>query len=197
MRPILAWTFCGTDASLNFSARRTGQNAEMRQHPNSRGQMLAAVPGAQWPRFSSVALAPQPHWALLLDRRLIDLPPCKSKNKRRKLVEIPENLAAWLTPQAKAEGSIMPRAKVQVAMANAVEKAGIEWPHNCLRHSFCSHAVALHGFTWTSLQADHSESMLRDHYWEVVTKFEADIRRASNNSRNTVLVHNNSPNTFN
>ena len=68
----------------------------------------------------------------------------------------------------------MPRAKVQVAMANAVEKAGIEWPHNCLRHSFCSHAVALHGFTWTSLQADHSERMLRDHYREVVTKFEAD-----------------------
>ena len=125
-------------------------------------------------RFSSVALTPHPHWALLLDRPLIDLPPAKSKNKRRKLVEIPENLAAWLTPQAKTEGSIMPRAKVQVAMANAVEKAGIEWPHNCLRHSFCSHAVALHGFTWTSLQADHSERMLRDHYREVVTKFEAD-----------------------
>ena len=68
----------------------------------------------------------------------------------------------------------MPRAKVQVAMANAVEKAGIEWPHNCLRHSFCSHAVVLHGFTWTSLQADHSERMLRDHYREVVTKIEAD-----------------------
>ena len=109
-----------------------------------------------------------------LDRRLIDLPPAKSKNKRRKLVEIPENLAAWLTPHAKPEGSIMPRAKVQVAMENAVEKARIEWPHNCLRHSFCSHAVALHGFTWTSLQADHSERMLRDQYREVVTKFEAD-----------------------
>src|SRR6266853_182015 len=27
-----------------------------------------------------------------LDRRLIELPPAKSKNKRRKLVEIPENL---------------------------------------------------------------------------------------------------------
>src|SRR5258705_3740810 len=45
--------------------------------------------------------------------------------------------------------------KVQVAMENAVEEAEIDWPHNCLRHSFCSHAVALHGFTWTSLQADH------------------------------------------
>ena len=68
----------------------------------------------------------------------------------------------------------MPRAKVQVAMENAVEKAGIEWPHNCLRHSFCSHAVASYGFTWTSLQADHSERMLRDHYREVVTKQDAE-----------------------
>jgi hypothetical protein len=46
-----------------------------------------------------------------IDRRLIDLPSGKSKNKRRKLVEIPDNLTAWLTPQAKTEGSIMPRAK--------------------------------------------------------------------------------------
>jgi hypothetical protein len=53
----------------------------------------------------------------LLDRRLIDPPPDKSKNKRRKLVEIPENLAAWLRPQAKTEGSIMPRVKAQVATA--------------------------------------------------------------------------------
>jgi hypothetical protein len=30
-------------------------------------------------------------------------------------------------PFAKMEGSIMPRAKIQVAMENAVEKAGIEW----------------------------------------------------------------------
>jgi hypothetical protein len=59
-------------------------------------------------------------------------------------------------------------------MANAVEKAGIEWPHNCLRHSFCSDAGALPGFTWMSLQADHSERVLRDHHREVVTKSEAD-----------------------
>jgi hypothetical protein len=52
----------------------------------------------------------------------IPTPRLAPRDKRRKLVEIPENLAAWLTPQAKTEGSIMPRAKVQVAMANAVEK---------------------------------------------------------------------------
>jgi integrase len=109
-----------------------------------------------------------------LDRRLIDLPPAKSKNKRQKLVEIPENLAVWLRPFAQTEASIMPRANVQLAMENAVEKAGIEWPHNCLRHSFCSYAVALHGFTWTSVQADHSQRMLRDHYREVITKVEAE-----------------------
>jgi hypothetical protein len=68
----------------------------------------------------------------------------------------------------------MPRAKIQVALENAVAKAGIKWPHNCLRHSFCNYAVALHGFTWTCLQADHSERTLRDRYREVVTKADAE-----------------------
>ena len=31
-------------------------------------------------------------------------------------------------------------------------------------------AVALNGFEWTSMQADHSVQMLRKHYWEVVDR---------------------------
>jgi hypothetical protein len=169
--------------------------AAVRQQLDRRGQMLAGVQGTQWPD-----LAPQPHWALLLDRRLIDLPPANSKNKRRKPVEIPENLAAWLTPQTKTEGSIMPRAKVQVAMANCVDKAGIEWPHNCLRHPFCSRAVALHGFTWTSLQADHSERMLRITIGKSLRNWKQTPTSPfthKNRLRNTVLIHNNSPHAFN
>jgi integrase len=33
-----------------------------------------------------------------LDRNLIDLPFSKSKNRRRKLIEIPANLVSWLSP---------------------------------------------------------------------------------------------------
>ena len=42
-----------------------------------------------------------------LERRLIDLPFTKSKNGRRKLIQIPENLAAMLSPLAKSEGAVV------------------------------------------------------------------------------------------
>jgi integrase len=105
-----------------------------------------------------------------LSRFLIDLPFSKSKNGKRKLEEIPANLFAILSPFARAEGSVKPKKKLALAMTNAALVAGIKWKQNCLRHSFCSYAVALKGLDWTALQADHSTRMLRDHYLEVVTK---------------------------
>ena len=49
-----------------------------------------------------------------------------------------------------------------------------EWKQNCLRHSFCSYAVALKGLEWTSDQADHSIAILKRDYREVVTKADAE-----------------------
>jgi integrase len=106
-----------------------------------------------------------------LDRGLIDLPYTKSKNRRRKLIEIPANLRSWLASFAREAGSVKPRVNVQRALQNTAKAAGIvPWPQNGLRHSFCSYAVALKGFEWTATQADHSVAMLRKHYWEVVDK---------------------------
>ena len=107
-----------------------------------------------------------------LGRNLIDLPPEKSKNYKRKLIEVPANLKAILAPFEKAEGPVVPKS-IDKTLAAAVKKAGIPWPQNVLRHSFCSYAVALRGADWTAAQADHSLAMLRKHYWEVVDKEEA------------------------
>jgi integrase len=109
-----------------------------------------------------------------LDRSLIDLPFTKSKNGNRKLEEIPDNLVAILTPFARDEGSVMPRKKLAHAMVNGARNAGIVWKQNCLRHSFCSYAVALKGLDWTAMQADHSTQMLRKNYLEVVSKEDAE-----------------------
>lgn len=111
-----------------------------------------------------------------LERRLIDLPPSKSKNGRRKLVEITDNLYAWLKPNEKETGVVLPASPgLQIVMEEAAEKANIAaWPQNVLRHSFCSYAVALKGLTWTSVQADHSERQLKSDYWEMVTKEDAE-----------------------
>jgi len=115
-------------------------------------------------------------WAeVKLDRNLIDLPFEKSKNKKRKLIEVPANLAAILAPYAAASGPVTPRKKLDRAISAAAKAADIvPWRQNCLRHSFCSYAVADKGFEWTAAQADHSVRMLRDHYWEVVSKEDAE-----------------------
>jgi len=108
-----------------------------------------------------------------LDRKLIDLPANKSKNHRRKLIEVPDNLLVWLTPYERKSGSVKPNRKLQWVMEQAADKAGITWTPNVLRHSFCSYAVTSKGFTWTSLQADHSERILRRDYREVVSPEDA------------------------
>ena len=112
-----------------------------------------------------------------LDRRLIDLPFGKSKNGKRKLLEIPENLATILASErgtilAGHSSSVLPpRPGLQIIMTEAAKIAAISpWPQNVLRHSFCSYAVALRGLTWTAGQADSSERMLREHYWETVER---------------------------
>jgi integrase len=116
----------------------------------------------------------QLEWSeIKLDRSLIDLPFHKSKNGNRKLIEIPENLGAILTPFVKTEGRIKPRKKLQFAKIKATRASGITWKQNCLRHSFCSYAVAVKGLDWTAIQADHDTKMLKKHYLEVVTKEDA------------------------
>jgi hypothetical protein len=110
-----------------------------------------------------------------LDRSLIDLPFAKSKNRKRKLIEVPKNLLAWLKPFEKETGSLTPRKKLQLAFEKSVKDSNLlPWRQNCLRHSFCSHAVASNGFEWTSAQADHTLRILRERYWEVVTKEDAE-----------------------
>jgi integrase len=112
---------------------------------------------------------------VMLDRNRIVLPFFKSKNGNRKIIDVPENLVTWLKPHVQTAGSVMPRKKLQLAFEAAAKNAEImPWRQNALRHSFCSYAVASKGFEWTAEQADHSVRMLKDHYWEVVSKEEAE-----------------------
>jgi integrase len=109
-----------------------------------------------------------------LDRSLIDLPFSKSKNGKRKLTELPDSLVRWLRPHEENEGSVMPRKKLQDAFEKAAKDSNlVPWRQNALRHSFCSYSVASNGFEWTAAQADHTLRILRERYWEVVTKEDA------------------------
>jgi integrase len=157
---------------------RNGRKIEILT-PEEMGKFLSALDPDWLPFFAICAFTgirsdevARLEWSeVKLDRLLIDLPFHKSKNGKRKLEEIPANLFAILSPLVRTEGPIKPSKKLSYAMTNARIAAGIDpWRQNCIRHSFCSYAVAMKGLDWTAMQADHSTRMLREHYLEVVTK---------------------------
>src|ERR1700734_2004974 len=82
-----------------------------------------------------------------LDQSIIIVMPSQSKTRRRRVVSISDNLAAWLKLANPSEGKVIPfegnefwdrREKLR-------EAAGIKkWPKNVLRHSFGSYHLAKH-----------------------------------------------------
>ena len=74
------------------------------------------------------------------------------------------------------------------------EKWGLKkWPHDCMRHSFCSYYLAYHeDAAETALQAGHTEGVLFKHYRALVEKEEAEkfwkLMPPSNTSKNMNLA---------
>jgi integrase len=97
----------------------------------------------------------------------------KSKTRRRRLVTIQPNLAAWL-----ALGGELPlrdfNNRYRWFTAELKERLGISWPHNVTRHSFVSyHLGQFQNAARTALEAGHTEQMTFAHYREVVTSASA------------------------
>jgi integrase len=163
-----------------FSSPRNGYHIQV-YTPEELQLILTKVPQNWLPFFTINAFTglrrtevERLDWSeVKLERRLIDLPFTKSKNGRRKLIQVPDNLAHILQPLAQPTGPAVDPKGVNWQI-RLLSQAGIKWLNNGLRHSFCSYAVALHGFVWTAEQADHSETMLKKHYREVVTKEDAE-----------------------
>lgn len=113
-----------------------------------------------------------------LESMLIEVVAKSAKTKRRRLVEISANLAAWLAPLAQQEGPVAPTAMVmRTRLKKAMTLAKLKsWPSNGLRHSFASYHYAF----WQS--ADRTASMLGHsdteilfaHYRELVSSAEAE-----------------------
>lgn len=93
----------------------------------------------------------------------------KSKTRRRRLVPILPTLRSWLDLQGDLPVLNLVRRLRRVRAA-----AGIPWPHDCLRHSFCSYVLPVKGAAWTANAAGHSEQILFQHYWELVPPAEAE-----------------------
>lgn len=100
----------------------------------------------------------------------------QAKTRSRRLVPITSNLAAWLAPYAKQRGDVWRTAETALnsARAETVEKAGIAWKHNALRHSFISYRLAeVQSAAQVALEAGNSPQMVFKHYRELVKPADA------------------------
>jgi integrase len=101
-----------------------------------------------------------------------------AKGARRRLVDIPANLKAWLRPYADRTGKLWPRTlmKFYHKLDTVRVSAGItKWPSNALRHSYASYHLAHHqNAAALALQMGHtSQTMIFSNYRELVTRREA------------------------
>jgi len=121
-----------------------------------------------------------------LDWRAVDLAsgfiriePKITKTATRRLIPIPDNLRAWLTPIAKSQGPINPstddRGLNHRLVRGPARSAEVAWVKNGLRHSFCSYRLAqTNNAAQVALEAGNSPTMIFRHYRELVTPAQAE-----------------------
>ena len=115
-------------------------------------------------------------------KRRITLGGSKTKTRRRRIINMSENAAAWFelgTFGQEAwdkEKIVNVKHRFDVVRNSLKKKWGIKhWPHDCLRHSFCSYYLAYHeDAAETALQAGHTEGILFKHYRALVEKEDAE-----------------------
>lgn len=112
--------------------------------------------------------------AVRLSAGLIQVDVTKTKSSSRRFVRIRQNLRAWLLGCGKFEP--LSADQYRSLLEAAREAAGIsEWPHNALRHSFCTYALAHErNLADLVLEMGHTNpQMIFAHYRELVTPDDA------------------------
>ena len=102
--------------------------------------------------------------------RLIEVTADKAKSARRRFVRIRPNLATWLKPYKKLQGSVTP-IDYRELLDTARTDAGIKkWPQNALRHSFASyHLAKFKDAAALALELGHTNSnLVFQHYRQLV-----------------------------
>jgi integrase len=106
-----------------------------------------------------------------LERGFIEVTAENAKSAKRRLVEITDNLKAWLAPHALTEGRVSVTEMVyRSRLATARDDAKLkQWPANALRHSFATYSLAKgQNAAKTALQLGHAGTeILFGHYIEL------------------------------
>ena len=113
-----------------------------------------------------------------LESLIMIVTPSQAKTRRRRVVSISENLAAWLKLAKPSTGRVVPFDGNEFWNGREVlrDAAGMkEWPRNVLRHSFGSYHLAKHNDEGlTAAQMGNSPGIVVRNYREMVKPKDAD-----------------------
>jgi integrase len=103
-------------------------------------------------------------------RKHIDLPAEITKDGKRRLVDMPNNLIEWLLACRKESGPLLPVNFRRKRWAFCRAMGWPQWPDDILRHSYGSYHLAKHrNAALTAEQMGHKNArMLYSHYREIV-----------------------------
>lgn len=103
-----------------------------------------------------------------LDRKVLQV---STGNKTgHRWVDLSANLVAWLAPHRRESGPFAPKTAIRIRN-RIVEKIGVKWANNCLRHTFGSaHAQHFGDILLTSAQMGNTPRVLLGHYRRLMTR---------------------------
>ena len=100
---------------------------------------------------------------------IITVAASKAKTASRRIIEMAENLRAWLAPYAGNSGPVCPTGLRKRLEADRASAGITDWPNNALRHSFGSYRLAFsQNAAQTSMEMGNSPQMVFRHYRELV-----------------------------
>lgn len=109
-----------------------------------------------------------------LERGHIRVTAAKGNTAAKRLIPITPNLKQWLSLFRRDAGLVCDIARTADAINRLAIRAGVEWKHNALRHSFASYRLAdVKSAAQVSLEMGNSPKMVFKHYRELVTSDEA------------------------
>lgn len=132
----------------NYSARKIGEITTftpeemtlLLQHTSERILPFLVIGGFAGLRHAEISRL---DWQDIdLQEGFIEVKAENAKTDTRRIVPIKENLKAWLVPIAKKSGPVVGLANIANPLSKLARKAGVEWKHNALRHTYISARVA-------------------------------------------------------
>jgi site-specific recombinase XerD len=106
---------------------------------------------------------------VILERGFIRVTAVKGNTAQKRLVPISDNLRKWLESFDRTAETCCDYGRVEDAINRLAKRAGVQWRHNALRHSYISYRVAMtQNIPQVALEAGNSVEKINSNYRELV-----------------------------